>query len=130
MDNLDLIEKIKRIISNKEPNKIKSIECNFDLLGIKDVEYNYNNLIEYWKKQTDEKDELKIEYSNIKEMKQENNIGIISLFYFKDSKKFLAVGKNKNDMFHLDLKCPEYQKVLNIAISSKEELYILSYWIF
>ena len=130
MDNLDLIEKIKRIISDREPNKIKSIKCNFDLLGIKNVEYNYNNLIEYWKKQTDEKDELKIEYSSIKDMKQEKKIGIISLFYFKNNPRFLAVGKNKNEMFHFDLKCPEYQKVLDNAIIEKEEIFVLSYWIF
>ena len=62
-------------------------------------------------------------------MKQDKKIGIISLFYFKDNARFLAVGKNNNDMFHLDLKCPEYQKVLTNAISSKNELYILTYWI-
>ena len=115
MKKFYLIDKIKKIISEREPNKIKSIFCNFDFLEEDNVDYNYNNLIRYWKEKKDEDDELVKEYSNIKDM--------------KDNARFLAVGKNNNDMFHLDLKCPEYQKVLTNAISSENELYILTYWI-
>lgn len=129
MKKFYLIDKIKKIISEREPNKIQSIFCNFDFLEEDNVDYNYNNLIRYWKEKKDEDDELVKEYSSIKDMKQDKKIGIISLFYFKDNVRFLAVGKNNNDMFHLDLKCPEYQKVLTNAISSKNELYILTYWI-
>ena len=42
MDNI--IDKIKMIIKNKEPNKIISIECDFsDMSGCND--YNYYNLV-------------------------------------------------------------------------------------
>lgn len=130
MDNI--IDKIKMIIKNKEPNKIISIECDFsDMSGCND--YNYYNLVNYWKYIENNKIEnnsLFKEYSNIKDFKNKTNFGIFSLFYFKNSKNCLAVGKFNDEMFHLDIKCPEYQKVLSEALTSENELFVLSYWIF
>ena len=44
--------------------------------------------------------------------------------------EILAVGKFNNEMFHLDIKCPEYQKILSEALTLENELFVLSYWIF
>ena len=130
MDNI--ITKIKNIIKNNEPNKIDSIECDFsDMSGCSD--YNYYTLVNYWKHietNNKENDDLFKEYSSIKNFKNKNNFGIFSLFYFKNSKNCLAVGKFNDEMFHLDIKCPEYQKILSEALKLDNELFILSYWIF
>ena len=135
MSKFDLISRIKKIISEQDPNQIKSISCNFDILDEKDQEYTYQNLIKYWKTKEDENDELSNEYYNIKKLNSnkdislKTDIGVVSLFYFKDKKRFLAVGKHDNDLFHFSIKCPEYQKVLSSAISDPNELFVLTYWI-
>ena len=135
MSKFDLISRIKKIISEQDPNQIKSISCNFDILDEKDQEYTYQNLIKYWKIKEDENDELSNEYYNIKklnsnkEISLKTNIGVVSLFYFKDKNRFLAVGKHDNDLFHFSIKCQEYQKVLSNAINNKNELFVLTYWI-
>lgn len=135
MSKFDLISRIKKIISEQDPNQIKSISCNFDILDEKDQEYTYQNLIKYWKTKEDENDELSNEYYNIKKLNSnkdislKTDIGVVSLFYFKDKKRFLAVGKHDNDLFHFSIKCPEYQKVLSSAISDQNELFVLTYWI-
>ena len=135
MSKFDLISRIKKIISEQDPNQIKSISCNFDILDEKDQEYTYQNLIKYWKTKEDENDELSNEYYNIKKLNSnkdislKTDIGVVSLFYFKDKKRFLAVGKHDNNLFHFSIKCPEYQKVLSSAISDQNELFVLTYWI-
>ena len=129
MDNI--INKIKIIIKNNEPNKINSIICNFsDMSGCND--YNYYSLINYLKYveiNKLENNDLFKEYSNIKDFENKKNFGIFSLFYFKDSKNCLVIGKYNNEMFHLDIKCLEYQKVLSEVLTLKNEIFILSYWI-
>ena len=142
MNKFDLMTRVKNIISEKEPNQIKSISCNFDILDEEDQEYTYRNLIKYWKlkksqlpqgNDTTTEDELANEYINIEKLNQDSDlktsIGVFSLFYFKDNKRFLAVGKYKNELFHFSIKCPQYQKVLSNAMTLKNELFVLTYWI-
>jgi len=129
MSKFDFIDKIKRILSKEDPNQIKSISCNFDILNKENQDFTYTNLINYWKTQTDKEDELYQEYNNINNFESDKGIGVVSLFYFKDNKKFLAIGKQGKDLFHFDLKCPQYQKVLSNAITSDNEIFVLTYWI-
>ena len=135
MNKFDLISQVKKIISSKDPNQIKSISCNFDILDENDREFNYHNLIKYWKKETKEEDEVVKEYINIKMMNSNKDIslkatvGIFSLFYFKNRNNFLAVGKHQEDMFHFRVKCEQYQKVLSNAINYENELFVLTYWL-
>lgn len=128
----NIIIKIKNIIKNNEPNKIDSIECDFsDMSGCTD--YNYYTLVNYWKYidvNKIENNNLFKEYNSIKNFENKKDFGLFSLFYFKNSKNCLAVGKYNNEMFHLDIKCPEYQKILSEALTLENELFILTYWIF
>ena len=122
MSKPSLIEKIKKIILEKDPNSIKSINCDFE------GEFNYENLVKYWKTCKVE-DELCKEFLNIKNFKSSHNIGVFSLFYFKDNTQFLALGKSEDSLLYFDIKCPQYQKVLSNAMSNDRELFVLSYWI-
>ena len=91
-----LIEIVKNIILNNEPNKLKYWK------------YIENNKIE--------NNSLSKEYSNIKD--------------FKNSKNCLVVGKFNDEIFHLDIRCLEYQKVLSGVLTLENKLFVLSYWIF
>ena len=131
----NLVNIIKNIMAKREPNKIESIECNFEDLS-EEYQYNYVDLIKYWKhiekKDKNSKDEIYQEYKKIKDFgfnEQKSNVGIFSLFYFKDNERFLSLGKFKDEFFHLDIKCPEYQKVLSDVIEKENEVFILTYWI-
>lgn len=123
-----LLSKIKKIIEEKEPNKIKMIFCNFG-----DNEYNYNNLINYINtmdlKDKDSDDELFDEYKKIRDF-DNNSVGIFSLFYFKGLTNFLAIVKSNKQLYFFNIKCSQYQNVLNRALTSKNQIYVLTYWIF
>ena len=123
----NLIDLVKNIIQNDEPNNITSFYVDFEIF--KD-EYSYNHLLNYWKdvKDKDKTNKLYLEYKKINEF-DNKSIGIFSLFYFKNKDNFLTFGKYKNDLFHLDVKCPEYKKVLDHIIDRPNELYVLTYWI-
>ena len=123
----DLMNLINNIIVKKEPNKIISYYSN-----LPDNKYDYTNLLKFWKdcSGNDENNETYQEYIKIKNFNLlDNNVGIVSLFYFKNQEKFLAIGKYKNELFHLGINCPEYKKVLENAITDDSELYVLTYWI-
>lgn len=122
-----LIELVKNIILNNEPNKIISYYVDF-----KDYNNNYNyiNLLKYWKEESNKN----ISKSILKEYEciinfDSKNIGIFSIFYFKNQNNFLAFGKYNDELFYLDLKCPQYSKIFDEAIEQDNELYVLSYWI-
>lgn len=130
-----LINKIKDIVTKTDPNQILSINCDFSDMDCS-TKYNYHQLVNYWKflenSKTKDNNEVYLQYKKIKDFSTENinkNIGIFSLFYFKGSSNFLSVGKYQSDMFYLDLKCQEYQKILSNAIDFDNELYVLTYWI-
>lgn len=129
MDSIDktILNQIKDIVKTREPNKINSLLCNFTT-----NKYDYSNLMNYWKmiekNDKDSKDELYLEYKNIKNFNN-GNIGICSLFYFKKNNNFLALAKKDNGIYYMNLKCDKYQDVLSNAINNINELFILSYWI-
>ena len=135
---MNLLEKIKHIIKTREPNNIsiEVINSEFNNTLNKDINndtniYTYSNLIKYWKaKDVEEKnmETLYKLYKNIKNFSNEN-CGIFSLFYFKDNKNFLTIGKDDNELFYLDIKCKEYQKILSNALDKNNELFVLTYWI-
>ena len=121
MDNKDLIKYIEKIIKTKEPTKIISYELD---LG---DEIKYSDLVKHWKEEKDDK--ITKEYTMIKDFNLQNTIGLFSMFYLKGKPNFLTVGKFKNDMFHLDIKCNQYSDILNMVMESDNSIFVLSYWI-
>lgn len=126
MNNFDLIDKIKKIVETKEPNKIKSIIAELP------TETNYNNLLKFWKEteknNPSSKNEIYLEYKNLIDFKNKN-LGIFSLFYIKNCKNFLTVAKKDDGIYYFDIKCNQYQNVLSNAMTSQDEVFVLTYWI-
>ena len=126
-----LIERIKLIVSKNEPNSINLLEVE----KINVEENNYRELMNYWQsveKKEKEADKVYEEYKKIKDFYQDNNnynIGMFSLFYFKDSGNFLSVGNYENELFYMEVKCKEYENVLSNAMDNNNELFVLTYWI-
>tara|TARA_B100000524_G_scaffold338870_1_gene230700 strand:- start:1466 stop:1846 length:381 start_codon:yes stop_codon:yes gene_type:complete len=122
-----LIEIVKNIILTKEPNKITSYYVDFKNY---DNNYNYINLLKYWKEESkkNNSNEILKEYENINKF-DNKNIGIFSIFYFKNQNNFLAFGKYYDELFYLDVKCLQYSKIFDEVIEQDNELYVLSYWI-
>ena len=122
MVNTDkLIEYVGKIIKSRDPNSIKEIEIDENII-------EYSDVVRHWK--LEKNDILTKEYNNINKSDIPNIMGIFSMFYLKDKENFLTVGKFNGKMFHLDIKCPQYSKVLNQVMNSDNSIFILSYWIF
>ena len=130
-----LIDRIKLIVSKNDPNSINLLQVDNN----KVTENSYKALIDYWEsvnKNEKEPDNVYNEYKKIidfsNKTESENkcsNVGLFSLFYFKGAINFLSIGSFENEIFYMELKCKEYEKVLSNAMEHNNELFVLTYWI-
>ena len=120
-----LMKYVEKIIKSRDPNKILEL----DISGLNyENNIEYSDLVSHWKLNKD--DLITKEYKIINEPESPKMMGLFSMFYLKDKNNFLTVGKYNGELFHLDIKCDQYQRVLNKAMESNNTVFILSYWMF